>query len=118
MAHYCIRLLVQCLLLLIVRIVDRLAAVPFPPSLLPTITSLYSHSTATNIPFFRLLFPAKYLETIQVPESNNDCLHRVAVFYTVLVNSNDILLNIRSQVQKLHKLELAIFVRKNAIFRR
>jgi hypothetical protein len=35
----------------------------------------------------------------------------------VLVNSNYILLKLRSQVQKLHRLELAIFVRKNAIFR-
>ncbi len=118
MTHYCIRLLVQCLRLLIGRLVDRPAAVPFLPFLLPTITSLRFHpTTATNIRFFRLLFPPKHLEITQLLPSNNDCLHRVAVFYTVLVNLNDILLNIRSQVQKLHRLELAIFVRKNAIFR-
>ena len=101
-------------------LVDRPAAVLFPPSLLPTITSLRSHPTsAANIPFFRPLFPAKHLEIAQLPESNNDYLHRVAIFYSMgmLVNPSDILLKPRSQVEKLYRLGLPIFVHKNAISR-
>src|SRR4028118_1917704 len=131
MAHYCTRLLVQCLLLLIARLIFPIvlvlvrlaverypfAAVPFLPFLLPTITSLRFHpTTATNIRFFQLLFPAKHPKIAQLLQSNNDCLNPAAVLDIVLMNSTDRLRELRRLVQKVHRVAFAILARKKTIY--
>src|SRR6476620_5582062 len=116
-SNYCIRLLVQCLLLLIGQLVDRPAAVPYLPFLLPTITSLRSHpTTATNIPFFRPLFHAKPPEITPLLASNNGRLNQVVVLHIFLMNPTGRLLTLQRLAQKVHRLELAILVRKKTIF--
>src|SRR6476469_6399859 len=123
-SNYYIRLMVKCLLLFIYWLIARHAvehflflAVPFLPFLLPTITSLRSHpTTATNIRFFRLLFPAKLREITQLLQSNNGRLNLVVVLHTFLMNPTGRLLRLQRQAQKVHRLELAILVRKKTIF--